>query len=108
MGLRDMTGFGYSWVTGERVVAPMRDFTSPLPPGNCATNIGATGAWAAAACSTLDGSICENPGWSIEPKRHHAYRPFFDQPSWTAAPDACAQRGAHLATLTDQDDPHFV
>jgi cysteine-rich repeat protein len=108
IGLHDVMGAGYGWITGEPVVMPMRDFFSPLPAGNCATNTGASGAWGAAACTATDGFICEDPGWSIDPKRHHAYRPFYGASSWMAARDACQQRGAHLATITDRDEQDYV
>jgi cysteine-rich repeat protein len=108
IGLRDQTGTAYTWLTGEPVVMPMADFVSALPAGQCATNTGATGAWAAAACTTQAGFLCENPGWIIDPKHNHAYKAFFEQPSWAAAVQACTQLGAHLVSIGDREEQDFV
>ncbi|HET6281317.1 MAG TPA: lectin-like protein [Polyangia bacterium] len=108
IGLRDIDGTGYTWVTGEPVVSPMRDFTSPGPPSLCANNQSATGAWNYLACDALRGSICEESGWAIDPKTHHAYHAFFNQPSWTVARDTCPRWGGHLVTITDRDEHEFI
>lgn len=108
IGLRDPDNLGYSWITGEPVVMPMRDFTSTPTPGLCAANQGATGTWTFASCENARAFICEDAGWMIDPKSHHAYRAFFSEPSWMAARQTCPTFGGHLVTVTDSDEHEFL
>ena len=109
IGLRDATGSAmYGWVTNEPVIFPMPGFSAPFPTGMCAANRNASGAWSYLPCSSMNGSICEDSGWAIEPERHHAYRVFFAQPSWRVARDTCVRWGGHLATIGDAAEQEFI
>ena len=84
-----------AWAAGE-----------PATPGDgldCVTV--KAGQWQSVGCGSAHGYVCERAGWRVDENDGRALGPVLGiRSTWEGARLACEEKGAHLATLTEERD----
>ena len=101
----------WAWEDGQPLATPTWNAGEPNDSGgieDCVEAGGMTGGWNDLACNQVRRALCERPTWTIDPETNHAYRIFYGLKTHAEAIAACAQAGAHLATVTTAEEQAFV
>lgn len=123
IGMHEATTEGVlEWVTGEPILVkhfPLAGgVVDPLGDRDCVALhpavapdlpiLEALATWRMDLCSVPRPFVCERPAWRSRPETRHAYRVTSRTLTWNQARDACTALGAHLATITDENEHRFV
>jgi cysteine-rich repeat protein len=103
----------WAWESGPRLEAAMATWNPGEPNDSggiedCVEAGGAGGGWNDLACNNPRRALCERPSWVTDPATNHAYRVFYALRTQPEAIAACANLGAHLATVTTDEEQAFV
>jgi cysteine-rich repeat protein len=106
-GLSELGAPGtWSWVTDEPLVEHHWAAGEPNGTGSCARFTDAA-EWEDFPCGDAHQVVCEDAGWAIGPGAH-AYKGLSAFYDWDQASAACVALGAHLVTVTGQEEHDFV
>ncbi|HVV83605.1 MAG TPA: lectin-like protein [Kofleriaceae bacterium] len=103
----------WAWETGAPLDTAMATWNAGEPNDSggiedCVEAGGAAGGWNDLACDQPRRALCERPTWTFDPMTNHAYRIFYALRTQPEAIADCASIGAHLATVTSQEEQDFM
>ena len=103
----------WAWETGPRLDVATAHWNAGEPNDSggvedCVEAGGMTGGWNDLACGNTRRALCERPAWVTDPMTNHAYRVFYALRTQPEAIADCAALGAHLATVTSEEEQAFV
>ena len=94
------------WVTDTATVGPACGAQRPIDQKHPTAYVPFE--WRLVDCQRKLPYLCRQVPWTRRTSTGHAYKVYHQGLMWDDARDACAKLGAHLVTITDQDEAAFV